>query len=157
MHTLESNFFAMTKVFVDHKCKELRIKCNSSGIRSKHYYKNVYLDWVVSSNKLFSMRKQSMETRKEYLAKKRKEVLSTIEPMLKAFGIEDFDYVITNKNQEVLVIQGQKIGCTFNSISAIVNEVIGYLFVNIWARNNGSMPFKAQTLNFVKHYWIKED
>ena len=98
-----------------------------------------------------------METRKEYLVKKRKEVLSTIEPMLKAFGIEDFDYVITNKNQEILIIQGQKIGCTLNSISAIVNEVIGYLFVNIWARNNGSMPFKTQTLNFVRHYWIKED
>lgn len=58
MHTLESNFFAMTKAFVDYKCKETRIKCNSAGIRSRHYYKNIYFDYATLSNRLFSMRKR---------------------------------------------------------------------------------------------------
>lgn len=93
------------------------------------------------------------EEQKQYLLKKREEVLNTVEPILTAFEINDFDYQIGPYNEEYLIINGQVICTTLNSISAIRDEVIGYLFVNIWNKNRNLGAFKTQTLNVVKRYW----
>ena len=93
------------------------------------------------------------EEQKQYLLKKKEEVLSTVEPILTAFGISDFDYQIGAYDEEYLIINGQVICTTLNSISAIKDEVIGYLFVNIWNKNRELGAFKKQTLNVVKRYW----
>ena len=93
------------------------------------------------------------EEQKQYLLKKREVVLDMVEPMLNAFGIYDFDYQIGTYEEEYLIINGQVICTTLNSISAIKDEVIGYLFVNIWNKNRELGAFKKQTLNVVKRYW----
>jgi len=93
------------------------------------------------------------DEQKQYLLKKREEVLDMVEPMLRAFGIYDFDYQIGTYDEEYLIINGQVICTTLNSISAIRDEVIGYLFVNIWNKNRNLGAFKTQTLNVVKRYW----
>lgn len=62
--------------------------------------------------------------------KKRVEVLKTVKPILEPFDITEVDYVIDEKTyQETLVIDDTKIGCTCNSIEAILQEVVGYLFI----------------------------
>lgn len=88
----------------------------------------------------------------EQLKKKRDEVLKTIKPIMEAFNITNYDYEI--RETETLIIDGQKIGCSCNSISATVNEVIGYLFVKIYCRNNYIGAFRTQTLNVIKQYWL---
>lgn len=87
----------------------------------------------------------------KYLENKRKEVLKTIKPVCKAFKI-DFDYIINKKTlAETLVLNGQKIGCSCNSISAILEEVIGYIFVKQYDR---WWYHKPQTMKAIKKYWI---
>lgn len=88
------------------------------------------------------------------LNKKREEVLKAIKPICEAFNIE-YDYIVKEKGQrETLVLNGQKIGCSCNSISAVINEVIGYIFVKIYCRDNWIGAFRTQTLNVIKRYWI---
>lgn len=94
------------------------------------------------------------ENRFEQLKKKRIEVLEAIKPICEAFNLE-YDYIVKEKGQtETLVLNGQKIGCSCNSIEAIINEVIGYLFVKIYCRNNWIGAFRTQTLNVIKQYWL---
>lgn len=93
----------------------------------------------------------------EQLNKKRIEVLSAIEPIMKAFGITDYDYIVRDKGQrETLRIYDTKIGCSYNSVSAVVDEVIGYIFVKVYCKNRSIGAFKAQTLSRIKEYWIKD-
>ena len=92
--------------------------------------------------------------RMEELKEKRVEVLKTIKPICEAFNIE-YDYIIKETGQtETLVLNGQKIGCSCNSISAVINEVIGYIFVKIYCRDNWLGHFRTQTLNVIKQYWL---
>lgn len=92
----------------------------------------------------------------EYLKKKRVEVLDAIKPICDAFGITDYDYEVKESGQtELLRIKNTKIGCSCNSISAIVDELIGYIFVTRWCRNRYLGTFKTQTLNVIREYWIK--
>lgn len=94
------------------------------------------------------------ENRFEQLKKKRIEVLEAIKPICEAFNLE-YDYIIKETGQkETLVLNGQKIGCSCNSIDATINEVIGYIFVKIYCRNNYIGAFKTQTLNVIKQYWL---
>jgi hypothetical protein len=92
-----------------------------------------------------------MEER-EYLILKRLKVLERINPICDAFGITDYDYEIEN-NHEILRIRDTRIGCSGNSISAIIDELVGYIFVCRF-RERGLGAFKKQTFNKIKEYWI---
>ena len=94
------------------------------------------------------------EELKKELEKKRIEVLKEIKPICEAFNLE-YDYIVSTEGQtETLVLNGQKIGCSCNSISATINEIIGYLFAKIYCRTNWIGPFRTQTLNVIKQYWL---
>lgn len=94
------------------------------------------------------------ENRFEQLKKKRLEVLEAIKPICESFKL-DYDYIVKETGQtETLVLNGQKIGCSCNSIEAVINEVIGYIFVKIYCRNNYIGAFRTQTLNVIKQYWL---
>lgn len=84
---------------------------------------------------------------------KRQCVLDTIKPICEAFGINDYDYIITPE-KERLIIENVEIGCRCNSIGATVMELINYIWIETVA-DNKYMPFKTQTLNALKSYWHK--
>ncbi len=92
-----------------------------------------------------------MEER-EYLIGKRLEVLEKIKPICDAFGITDYDYEIKD-NRERLRIYDTRIGCSSNSISAIIDELVGYIFVCRF-RERYLGAFKKQTFNKIKEYWV---
>lgn len=94
-----------------------------------------------------------METR-EYLISKRIEILDKIKPICEAFNITDYDYEIDN-NHERLRINDVRIGCSCNSMKAIVDELVGYIFVcKFHERWLGH--FKKQTFNCIKEYWLDQ-
>lgn len=96
----------------------------------------------------------------QYLQEKRIEVLKTVKPILEPFDITEVDYVIDeNTKQEILVIDDTKIGCTCNSIEAILQEVVGYLFIKTWVppRILVSDPYVDHCVEVITHYWIKEE
>lgn len=88
-----------------------------------------------------------------YFEGKRETVLNTIKPICEAFEITDYDYIL-NEKQERLVIEGTQISCVCNSIGATVRELITYLFV-VYASDK-SWAFKAQTIKRLKEYWIED-
>lgn len=88
-----------------------------------------------------------------YYKAKKAEVMEAITPICEAFGIKDFDYIIDDK-QERLRLNDTYIGCALNSVSAVVNELIGYIIVKIYCRNGYLGTFETQTLNYIKRYWI---
>ena len=90
-----------------------------------------------------------------YLEQKRKEVLKEIEPICKAFDIQDYDYIIKD-GREVLRIYDTYIGCSCNSISAVIDELIGWIFVKIYCKNRSIGTFRTQTLNVIRKYWIEK-
>lgn len=91
---------------------------------------------------------------KDYLIEKRLKVLEEIKPICEAFGITDYDYTIGEDERcEELHINGTVIGCGLNSISATVNELIGYIFIRIWCRSRCLGAFETQTKNVIKRYW----
>jgi len=92
-----------------------------------------------------------MEER-DYLIGKRVEVLEKIKPICDAFGIIDYDYEIANR-RELLRINNTRIGCSCNSMSAIIDELVGYIFVCKF-RERYLGAFKIQTFNKIKEYWI---
>lgn len=97
----------------------------------------------------------SINDKLEYLKDKRKKVLKTIKPMCEAFGIKDYDYIINESNQaEFLRINETKIGCSSNSIDAVVDELIGYLFIKRWCRTRSLGCFDTQSKNVIKRYWV---
>lgn len=95
----------------------------------------------------------------QYLKEKRMKVLSTIIPVLKPFGITKVDYEVNLETyQETLVIDDTKIGCTCNSLEAILQEVVGYLFIKTWVppRILVSDPYVDHCVEVITRYWIKE-
>ena len=83
----------------------------------------------------------------KYLQEKRAEVLKKIKPICEAFG--------SDKGQtEILRIGTTKIGCSWNSIDAVVQELVGYLFV-FYFRERALGHFKTQVFNEIKCYWLK--
>lgn len=93
----------------------------------------------------------------EILEEKRLEVLGAIKPICEAFGINDYDYIVKNDGQnETLVVEGTKIRCSFNSIHAVKQELIGYIFVGMWQQRSLG-AFETQVKNVIRRYWIKED
>ncbi len=85
---------------------------------------------------------------------KRDRILKIIDPICHAFGIDEFDYVVDKDSKnEYLVLPGGKISCTSNSESAIMDELIGYLFVKRYCRHRaGYIPTPA--INAVQRYWV---
>lgn len=91
----------------------------------------------------------------DYLDKKRSDVLRQITPICEAFKIEDYDYIVdTSKGDERLRIYDTEIGCSCNSISAVVDELVGYIFIKTFCRNRSLGAFEKQTTNRIKEYWI---
>ena len=69
----------------------------------------------------------------ERLKEKRLEALKAIKPICDVFGIKDYDYEVSDKGQsETLRLNQTRIGCSGNSIFAIEQELIGYIFVKMW-------------------------
>ena len=91
-----------------------------------------------------------------YLETKRLEVLKEIKPICEAYGITKYDYIVDEIGQhETLIIYNTRIGCSSNSISAIIQELTGYIFLMKW-RDRWLGSFDTQTKNVIKRYWIKE-
>jgi hypothetical protein len=72
------------------------------------------------------------EERRTYLEKKRVEILATIKAKCEAFDIKEYDYLVTEDLREYLVLEGQKICCSGNSVWGVEQELIGYIFVTRW-------------------------
>jgi hypothetical protein len=89
------------------------------------------------------------------LQEKRIQVLEEIKPICEVFGIKDYDYIVYEKNRrETLIINDTSIGCSCNSIDAVVDELIGYIFINRWCRHRSLGAFGTQTKNVIKRYWL---
>ena len=86
--------------------------------------------------------------------KKEKEIKKIIKPLCKAFKI-NYGYIDLLPLEEILFLNGQKILCTGNSVEQIRDKVIGYIFTEIYCRNNSIGVFKTQTLNAIKKDWIE--
>ena len=92
----------------------------------------------------------------KYLEEKRLKVLAEIKPICEAFAITDYDYEINDDMYtEVLRLNNTKINCSINSISAIIDEVIGYLFINYYCKNRSLGAFETQVKNRITGTWIK--
>lgn len=86
---------------------------------------------------------------------KREEMLQAIKPICEAFGITDYDYVVVpDKHIERLVIGDTHIGCSCNSVSATIDELIGYIFIKKYCRNRSLGAFETQVKNVIKRYWM---
>lgn len=83
---------------------------------------------------------------------KRKAILNTIKPICKVFGITDYDYILTKENEK-LCVEGQEIGTKGDSISAVVHELINYIWCNTFASNRWLGVFEKQTMSRIKAYW----
>ena len=91
----------------------------------------------------------------EQLEAKRIEVLEAIKPICEAFKINDYDYEVKDSGQrETLRIGNTRIGCSCNSISAVIDELVGYIFIMRW-KDRYLGAFSIQTKNVIKRYWIK--
>ena len=87
------------------------------------------------------------------LESKRKEVLEAIKPICDVFGIKDYDYIIKKTGQrETLRLNDTLICCDCNSISAVVDELIGYIFIKKWCKKR-YIPINA--INKIREYWIQ--
>ena len=91
----------------------------------------------------------------DFLIEKRKKILEEIKPYCKLFGITDYDYFVnTNTGGEILKLNNTYIGCTSNSVMAVVDEFIGYIIINRYCRNRSFGAFRKQTMNAIKEYWL---
>ena len=70
----------------------------------------------------------------DYNADKIRRVENRIKPICEAFSIENYRYTIEENGNEYLVLNGTKIGCTGNSISAVVDELIAYIFIKKYCK-----------------------
>lgn len=95
----------------------------------------------------------------DYLKKKRLEVLEAIKPICDAFNITDYDYLIRDDFQqtETLRIYDTYIGCSYNSINAVIDELIGYVIIKHYCYNNSLGAFSIQTKNHIKRYWLSKE
>ena len=86
---------------------------------------------------------------KEYLGNRRLKVLERIKPMCEAFGIGNYDYVITEGYNEHLELEGITIDCTSNSIEMTVQELVGFIFIHYWDR-----ALDESAMREIKRYWV---
>lgn len=101
---------------------------------------------------------ETQEERMQYLEQKRKQVLEAIKPICEAFKIDDYDYAINESGQtETLRIYDVRIGCSCNSVSAVINELVGFIFIRRWCKDRYLGTFSTQTKNVIKEYWLQGD
>lgn len=93
----------------------------------------------------------------KYYADKIRQISEEIAPICKAFNINDYGYEVEESGNEYLVLNGTKIGCTGNSISAVVDELIAYVFITRYCRNRNLGAFHKQTINHIKRYWCESE
>lgn len=86
--------------------------------------------------------------------KKEREIKKVIKPLCKIFKIK-YEYVQLLPLEEILFLNGQKIECTGNTVEQIRDKVIGYIFAEIYCKNNSIGAFQKQTLNVIKKDWIE--
>lgn len=84
---------------------------------------------------------------------KRERVLEVIKPICDVFEITDYDYILTEE-KERLVVEGQEIGCRCNSIGAIINELVNYIWCHTFAENRCLGAFEKQTMKQIKRFWF---
>lgn len=91
----------------------------------------------------------------EYLKLKRNEVLDAITPICEAFGIADYDYIVDGKiYRETLKLNNTYIGCTCDSLEAIMNELISYIVIK---RKVDLGAFKNQAIKYLERHWWKDE
>ena len=91
----------------------------------------------------------------DFLIEKRVKILEEIKPYCELFGITDYEYFVnTNTGGEVLKLNNTYIGCTGNSVMAVVDEFIGYIIIKRYCRNRSFGAFRKQTMNAIKEYWL---
>lgn len=83
---------------------------------------------------------------------KRETILEAIKPICEVFGITDYDYIL-NDEKERLVVEGQEIGTRLNSVGAVIDELINYIWCETFASNRCLGAFEKQTMNRIKAYW----
>ena len=94
------------------------------------------------------------EERYNQLVEKREEVLEAIKPICEVFNL-NYDYLISTEGQtETLVLNETKIGCSCNSVEAVIDEILGYLFVTRWYHNRCLGAFETQSKNVIRRYWL---
>lgn len=84
---------------------------------------------------------------------KRERVLEVIKPICDVFEITDYDYILTEE-KERLVVEGQEIGCRCNSIGVIINELVNYIWCRTFAENRCLGVFEKQTMKQIKRFWF---
>lgn len=89
----------------------------------------------------------------EYREIKRNKVLEVIKPICEAFEIEDYDYII-NAGIERLIVEGQAICCSCNSIGATVNQLINYIWLKSYAKSHWICDNEDELIDNLKSYWI---
>lgn len=85
--------------------------------------------------------------------KKERMVKRAIKPLCKIFGIK-YDYIYFPDNENIYLNE-QRIKCTGDSVEQIRDKVIGYIFAEIYCKNNSIGAFQKQTLNVIKKDWIE--
>ena len=86
--------------------------------------------------------------------KREREIKKAIKPLCKTFKI-NYDYIELLPLEEILFLNGQKITCTGDNVEQIRDKVIGYIFAEIYCKNNSIGAFQKQTLNVIKKDWVK--
>lgn len=86
--------------------------------------------------------------------KKEREIKKAIKPLCKIFKIK-YEYFVFAEGLELLYLNGQKIKCTGDTVEQIRDKVIGYIFAEIYCKNNSIGAFQKQTLNVIKKDWIE--
>ena len=86
--------------------------------------------------------------------KRERMVKKAIKSLCKTFGIK-YGYYISIEGLELLYLNGQQIKCTGDTIEQIRDKVIGYIFVEMYCKNNSIGAFQKQTLNVIKKDWVK--
>ena len=89
----------------------------------------------------------------EYYANKIRQISEEINPICKVFNINSYGYEIEENGNEWLLLNGTKIGCTGNSVSAVIDELIAYVFITRYCKNRSLGAFHKQTINHIKKYW----
>lgn len=87
--------------------------------------------------------------------KKEREIKKAIKPLCKIFNIKYKYWHFNVPESELLYLNNQQIKCTGDSVEQIRDKVIGYIFVEIYCKNNSIGAFQKQTLNVIKKDWIE--
>lgn len=85
--------------------------------------------------------------------KKEREIKKAINPLCKIFKIK-YGYFVFTEGLELLYLNGQQIKCTGDTVEQIRDKVIGYIFTEIYCKNNSIGAFQKQTLNVIKKDWV---